>query len=74
VFPQKAHILNKFSDIPINQVTINHESELVVTELDADHHKLIGILEINIPTGQLPICTKIFSFDSKSIYCKETNQ
>jgi len=48
-----SFVLNKFSDITLNQVVINHESELVVTELDADHRKLANMLGINIPTGQL---------------------
>lgn len=48
-----AFVLNKFSNITLNQVVINNESELVVTELDADHRKLANMLGINIPTGQL---------------------
>ena len=48
-----SFVLNKFSDIILNQVVINHESELVVTELDAERRKLANMLEINIPTGQL---------------------
>lgn len=48
-----SYALNRFSDITMNQVIINHESELVVTELNADHRRLADMLGISIPTGQI---------------------
>jgi transposase len=52
-YEKGSFALNRFSDITLNQVTINRESELVITELDADHRKITDMLGIKIPTGQL---------------------
>jgi len=46
-------VLNRFSDITLNQIVINHESDHVITELSDEQRKLASMLEINIPTGQI---------------------
>lgn len=48
-----SFVLNRFSDITLNHVVINQESEQVITEMDSEQSRLVIMLGINIPTGQL---------------------
>jgi len=48
-----AFVLNKFSDITLNKVVVNHEADHVITELSPEQSKLVSMMGITIPTGQI---------------------